>query len=349
MKKNNKLLWSALTLVLALASIAAIMAQSKEMSVRDLIYSIGHADPAWMLPALICMFGFIFLESEAYWQLLRHTGYSKKRTDTLVYSAADIYCAAITPSASGGQPVCAWFMKRDQIPAGVITAVLLLYLIMHSLATITLGFAALFIKPSVFLHFSIWSKLLILAGYIALFCVTAFFFLLLRMHQRLYSWGCIFFDWLHKKGWLKDPKKWKKKLKKVIDDYSSCVSLFRGSRHIRIIIYALNLLQRFSQTLVSPLVYMAHGGNAENFRSVFVMQCFATVGSNCVPIPGGMGVADYLLFDGFSELLSRDAAVRLELLSRGMSFYMLVFISLVIMLLGYLARRKVYLTVLKKR
>jgi D-alanyl-lipoteichoic acid acyltransferase DltB (MBOAT superfamily) len=33
----------------------------------------------------------------------------------------------------------------------------------------------------------------------------------------------------------------------------------------------------------------------------------------------------------------------------GMSFYMLVFISLIIMLLGYLARRRVYLTVLKKR
>ena len=33
-----------------------------------------------------------------------------------------------------------------------------------------------------------------------------------------------------------------------------------------------------------------------------MIQCFVAMGSNCVPIPGAMGVADYIMIDGFKQL-----------------------------------------------
>ena len=51
------------------------------------------------------------------------------------------------------------------------------------------------------------------------------------------------------------------------------------------------------------------------------MQSFAVIGSNCVPIPGAMGVADYLMLDGFEAFLPPDLVVSMELLSRSISFY----------------------------
>ena len=66
-----------------------------------------------------------------------------------------------------------------------------------------------------------------------------------------------------------------------------------------------------------------------------------TIGYNFVPVPGAMGIADYLMVDGFSGIMSRDAAFELEMLSRGLTFYICVSISGVITLIGYLIRRRV--------
>ena len=49
------------------------------------------------------------------------------------------------------------------------------------------------------------------------------------------------------------------------------------------------------------------------------------LGSNFVPIPGAMGIADGLLLDVFMELCEGAAsATNLELLSRAISFYLCV-------------------------
>jgi hypothetical protein len=53
-----------------------------------------------------------------------------------------------------------------------------------------------------------------------------------------------------------------------------------------------------------------------------------------------MGIADYLMVDGFSGIMGREAAFRLEMLSRGLTFYICVSISGVITLIGYLIRRR---------
>ena len=64
-------------------------------------------------------------------------------------------------------------------------------------------------------------------------------------------------------------------------------------------------------------------------------QIYVVMGSNCVPIPGGMGVTDYLMLKGYQQLMSREAASQLEMLSRGMSFDVCIFLSLTAVLIGY--------------
>lgn len=84
----------------------------------------------------------------------------------------------------------------------------------------------------------------------------------------------------------------------------------------------------------------AVGEGVNKAVDVSVIQCFVAMGSNCVPIPGAMGVADYIMIDGFKQLVGRNAA-NMELLCRGMTFYGSVIISAVIILIGYIIRKKV--------
>ena len=55
-----------------------------------------------------------------------------------------------------------------------------------------------------------------------------------------------------------------------------------------------------------------------------------------------MGAADYLMLDAFACLsfIATEEAFRLEMLSRGLTFYICVAVSGVITLIGYLLLRK---------
>ena len=58
------------------------------------------------------------------------------------------------------------------------------------------------------------------------------------------------------------------------------------------------------------------------------------IGSFTVPIPGGMGVTDYLAIDGFASIVGREQAIFMDLISRGVSFYVLIVVTVVILILG---------------
>ena len=104
--------------------------------------------------------------------------------------------------------------------------------------------------------------------------------------------------------------------------------------------YFWDLLQRISQISVTVLMHMALSGDPRLSGKLWATQTYAAIGSNCVPIPGGMGVADYLMLEGFKNLFPPDYTVQLALLSHSMSFYLCIIISGLTVLAGYLFSNK---------
>ena len=117
-------------------------------------------------------------------------------------------------------------------------------------------------------------------------------------------------------------------------EYRQCARLMAKQRKVFVKVYFFNLLQRLSQITVTLLVHLAIGGSASLAADIWFTQSFVTVGTYSVPIPGGMGVADYLLIDGFRTFFDEATAVNLELISRGMSFYFCMLVSAVTVFLG---------------
>jgi hypothetical protein len=52
-----------------------------------------------------------------------------------------------------------------------------------------------------------------------------------------------------------------------------------------------------------------------------------------------MGITDYMMIDGFSSLMDEAQSANLELLSRGLSFYVCILLCGVIVLVKYLIIR----------
>ena len=292
------------------------------------------------LKAVICAALFVVLEGGALRSILKGIGYRPSLFRGLIYSTADVYFSAITPSATGGQPASAYFMYKDGVPAGAATVALIVNLIMYTLSILVLGIAAMIVNFRLFWGLQAVSRVLVAAGFVCLSLMTAAFLLLLSRWDGVFSALNRILVFLHEKHIVRHLEKRQRKLVKVRNDFRTCAKTMRGRTGTLIKAFFWNLGQRVSQLAVPMCLYLALGGKAPTAGTVFASQCLSTIGFTVVPIPGAMGVADYLMIDGFTELLGRDGAFRLEMLSRGISFYICVAASGIITLIGYLLMRR---------
>ena len=337
--KRNKL-WTLLAMALAVLTVAAVLSQSGGLSFEELLEAVRSANPFWLLLAVICSAGYIFFEGQALLVILKCVGYPQKQTHGFVYGAAEVYFSAITPSASGGQPASAFFMVKDGIPGGIVTASLILNLIMYPLGVLFICVVTLPFQWRLYLGFTLLSRVLIVVGTLALAGLAVLFYLLLKRQAFLFGVTARFVTFLHRFRLMRHPKKVLKKLRKAEQEYAECVKLMTGHAPMLVKTFILNVAQRLSQFLVVIMVYLARGGSAAVLPRLFATQCYVTLGSNTVPIPGGMGVADYLMLDGYQQLFGKDAAFLLEMLSRSLSFYMCVLTGGLTVLIAYLRLRR---------
>ncbi|MBQ6907905.1 MAG: flippase-like domain-containing protein, partial [Clostridia bacterium] len=294
----------------------------------------------WIFISFLCMFGFIYFEGAAILSICKELGYKKNRRQGIVYSAADIYFSAITPSATGGQPASAYFMIKDGIPALAVTAALHFNLLLYTLSIIIIGIVEFILFYNVFLNFGPLSKFLIVFGFIIQIILMTVFVVLFKKTVVIKKIGFKVISILSKLHLIKNKEQKYNKLGEITDSYSQYSEIVK--KHPKIIFKALafNLLQRISVIAVPLFVYLATGGRIIDAKNIFAIQSFAVIGSNTIPIPGAMGVMDYIMLDGYSKVISYGNTVNFELVSRALSFYICMFLCGIITLLKYLSMKK---------
>lgn len=336
MKKYKKLIWAFLSLLIAFLTIKAIDSQSKTLSFATLFKILKGASLSWMTLAFLTMAGFIIFEGIAIQSILKTIGSPRKFRQGMIYSTADIYFSAITPSASGGQPASAFFMMQDGISAGSTTAALIMNLVMYTVTLFLFGVLGLIAGFPLFCDMSLISKVLILIGFTILLFLTFFFLLLLRRGKKLFACFLNLLVFLHKIHLVHRLDKRKRKLARMRRDYEECTRAMNGKWKGLLKLLMWNMLQRFSQIMVTFCVYMAVFGEKAVAVNLIPLQILVAVGANSIPIPGAMGVSDYLMLNGFSQIMYKEEAFHLELISRGISFYICVLISMLLTLTAYI-------------
>ncbi len=333
---KKKLMWSLVSLAIALLTIVAVLSQTGNMSLLKLNEYLYGADPLYLILAVISMLGFIIFEGEAILVIIKSTGYPRNHWQGLIYGSSDIYFSAITPSASGGQPASAFFMMQHGIPISVVTAALLLNLLMYTASMLVIGAICIIIQPFTFLNFHLPGRIFIIVGYIIIAIFGEMFWLMLKKKKLLESIVVKTLKLLKKMHLVKRTDNKIVKIKKKMDNYADAARRMSGQGKTLLLAFLLNLLQRLSQLMVPVFMYLALHGDASKAPTIWVTQSLVTIGSSCMPIPGGMGIIDYLMLDGFGKLMTEEAAARLELLSRSLSFYICVLICGITTLIGYI-------------
>lgn len=336
---KKKLPWMLLFLVLMVFSIWAVVSRSDSFSPSLLRETLIHSDVKWLVLAVIGMFCNILFEGFALDVLVRTLtkteGEKPIRSHGIVYSAADIYFSAITPSASAGQSASAFFMNRDGIPVAKSAVILVLNMLFYTGALAIVGIIGFALNPAMYWGMDTLAQTLVMVGFIILIGLCVIFVLILRKEQWIKKVAVKLVRLEKKLHLIKDVDGRVKKIESAIDQYKNCAKLISKNKPAMFAAFFLNLLQRFSLVSTTVLVYLAFGGSMSNLADVTAVSCLVLVGVYSLPVPGGMGVADYLLLSGLCQIEDIASTANLALFSRGISFYSCILITIIILIIGY--------------
>ncbi len=300
-KKLNKRVKKQLLNILFLAiligiTLIIVFVVNKGFSFKDLgIFLKGCSSRwYWLLAAFAASALFVVFEGVSLFFILRGLGEKPRVFSSMVYSSADVYYSAITPSATGGQPASAYYMVKDGIGAGKSSFALVFNLIGYTTAILIIGFTALILRPSYFGAIDNWfMHLLIILGFVLQGLLLAFFIACMFCGGAVKKMGNGLISLLVKLHIVKKPEKWRKKLADEVEKYKECRQAIRTKPLMTVANFFFNLLQRVSHVLVSCFVCMAAAPEA-HFIDLFVLESFVLVGYNSIPLPGGVGAFESL-------------------------------------------------------
>lgn len=320
MKKSVKnLLWLLLLIVLTVCTVLIITSCSKGFSFKGFVNLISNASPVWMLMAAIFAFGFVFFEALGLKCTCRFLGHDFGVGKAILYSATDIYFSALTPSAAGGQPAALLMMINHGVPAAVSAIALLLNLVMYTISIMLISTVCFIVYPELLLGLDTGALIFIGIG-AAVQVLFIVLFVMCIFNEKLVLSVCKFsLKLCHRLKFIKDYEGDLLKLTGMIKQYKECGTLLRHKTVLLIKVFFHNLMQRLSVIMVAVCVFIGVGGAPSRAFEAFSVQAFAVLGSNAVPVPGAVGVVDYIFLNGFQHLVCDPVSV--ELLSRGLSFY----------------------------
>ena len=137
MKSRKKIIFNGVFLAVVFALTIYGVFHGEDLS--SMMDAIHRADKRWLLPGIALVAFFIWGESIIIWYMMRSSGIHLKKRTCFLFSSVGFFFSCITPSASGGQPMQIYYMKKEKISIPVSTVILMIVTITYKLVLVVIG------------------------------------------------------------------------------------------------------------------------------------------------------------------------------------------------------------------
>lgn len=319
MKSRKKIIFNGVFLAVVFALTIYGVFHGEDLS--SMMDAIHRADKRWLIPGIALVAFFIWGESIIIWYMMRSSGIQLKKRTCFLFSSVGFFFSCITPSASGGQPMQIYYMKKEKISIPVSTVILMIVTITYKLVLVVIGIGiAIFGRG--FLHKYLEGILPVFYLGLALniFCVT--FMTILVFHPLLAKAimvkGMKLLERLHlvkkKDGRLK-------KLEDSMDTYRNTAAYLKNNPFVIVKVIGITFIQRMALFAVTWFVYQAFGLHGTGFWEILFLQAVISVSVDMLPLPGGMGISETLFLKIFPPVFGSTLLLPAMVLSRGLGYY----------------------------
>ncbi len=293
----------------------------------DLIQSGMHISIVWLLTAVFVHLLNIALDMTVIYLFVKENDKNMTVKKALIASMTGQFFCAVTPSASGGQPMQVFTMTRMGISGAVATSALIQKFLVWQFTMSVYCIIAVVARFSFFSqHLDAYMWVFSIIGFLAqIFMIVV---LLLASFNKKLTTKVVngFINLLAKLHIVKDPEEKKKGISDTLSSFHESNKELNKNKKLLVKVYAITAVQMTAYFLVPFCIAMSFGINCNMF-DMLCAQAYVNMVSSLVPLPGGSGAAEYCFSVFFGSYFTPETIKSAILLWRTITYYGTIAIS----------------------
>ncbi len=295
----------------------------------DFIRSGQTIIAGWILLAIFSHFFNIFVDSIVTFMFLRSMNEKVSLWDGVKISMVGQFFSAITPSATGGQPMQVYLMSKMNIGVGVAFSAMMQKFIVYQVVTTLFSIIAIVVRADFFTQSmtstAMW--VFVLWGFGSQLLVTTMFFLvsfsktIAKLALKLFTFV------VNKFKFIKDKEKKIQGFTDQITNFSVNNKKIIKKPKLLISSFILVFIQVLSILSVPYFIYRAFDLSGTSYIDVIVSQSYVNLSTSMVPLPGAAGAAEIGFAAFFSGTIPETTIKSASLIWRFITYYGTIIVS----------------------
>ncbi len=295
----------------------------------DLLNSGLKIDIIWLIIALVMHLLNIAIDASVIYLFVKRSTPEFTVWKAIVVSMVGQFYCAVTPGASGGQPMQILTMTRMGVKGANGTAALIQKFLVWQFTLTGYSIAAMALRFSMFvqsLDFAMW--ILTIIGFMGQ--VLTIVVLLLASFNKNFTAKIIggIYRFLAKLHLMKNVDEKIKKLDETLTSFHNCNKDLNKDKALVVKVYVLTFIQLTVLFLIPYCIAKSFGKDGVYPFDMLCAQSFVSMVSGLVPLPGGSGAAEYCFSAFFGNTFDEITIKSAILIWRTITYYLTILISL---------------------
>ena len=302
----------------------------KKIDRKGIQEAIKHTNLWFILLAIVFASGNILFEALNHYRTLKNLDEKITLKQAIKYAIVGFFFSAITPAASGGQPVQIVYMHKDNIKYTSATISIFIQSFAYLTMMALLGLLGYILNYNYISSLSFFEYFFFIGMIVNSFivCVTLFAMFSKKLSQKIINFIYKVFKAINEKK----ANNFKKKINNQLKEYHDSAKVIARNKKLMVKTFLTSTCQLISYHSVAYFVYLALGVKHLNYIKVTSLQSFLYLSVSVLPLPGTVGVNETGFSLLYNPIIPKNFVDSAMLLSRGISFYLFVIITGIILL-----------------
>ena len=334
MKDLKRLVGNLLFFVILIVITFGLIFKDQDMSQIETI--ISNVKLQYVALGILAMCLYFFCEAFNIKRILKAFGEKITMLKSIKYTLIGFFFSAITPAATGGQPVEVYYMHKDKLSTTYSITALLVQLCCFQIVTISLGIIAAIINYDILqdgIVFLFMLGITINGIALTLMLISLFSKKISRKIINLVIKILKLFKY-------KKLEEKKSELEKGLEKYHAGSELIKKNKLIFFRSLGVVFLQIIVYYSVPFFVYKAFGLSGYNMFEIITIQALLYSAVSGIPLPGAVGISEGVFLKIYGAIFGTALLGSATLLNRGINFYLFVVISAIVVIVNSVRVKK---------
>lgn len=300
--------------------------------------ALKKLSPMSICLAFLTALFFVSAEGIMIWYLLRSMNGKSGVLKCISYSFIGFFYSGITPSATGGQPMQLYYMRRDGNNLSESSVVLMTVAVIYKFVLVLIGIAILVSwHGPLKLYLREYYPLFLLG--LTLNLALVFILLAVMLAPRGIKKAIYCIEKLFVRIRIIKPSiSRKEKIEKFVGGYQGAVHFLMEHKGKVINVCLFTFLQRCSVFVLTWIIYRGFSMEGTDGMTVMLLQASVYIAVDMLPLPGAQGITELMYRSIFAGVFTGGYLMPSMYVTRGISFYFLLIVGIAVVLGNHICR-----------